>query len=102
MSTPPRYDDVYMDGIDQWEAEIVKDMGSPQTGLFRVEIPLPQRPSLTDKQALDLALAVIQEVDYDIWKDYQPDTAEMPEDVPDMRQALVNAVQKYLAGEESR
>lgn len=53
---------------------------------------------LTDEQALELALVVIRDVDYDIWKDYQPETAEMPEDLPQMRRRLVEVVQAHLAG----
>ncbi len=52
---------------------------------------------VTDAQALELALAVVQGVDYDIWKDYMPDTAEVPEDVPGMRRALVAIVRSHVA-----
>ena len=43
MSTAPRYDDVYTDGIDQWEADIMAEggMGDIITGQSTVEIPLP-------------------------------------------------------------
>lgn len=124
-SRPPRYDDVYTDGIDQWEADIKHEMSGPHgvepfpdcrclandTQVSSLAIPIDPGvggpmiavvQTFTDKQALELALAVIREVDYDIWKDYQLETAEMPEDIPEMRQALIRVVQGCLTDEGGR
>jgi len=52
---------------------------------------------MNDVQIRAMLSDIVEEVDYDIWKEmYNPDTAEFSEDVDTYYFALVQIVKKYI------
>lgn len=51
---------------------------------------------LTDKQIRKMILNLIEEIDYDIWKSFDPKLSEDPDDIEDKMNNLIIIAKKHL------